>query len=180
MHMILKDIVAASVGPGVLIGASQEGFDQIVGDLTETGGAWRGVVTGTAKRSIYTVVMDTECKTELSGTQQIELVGTRGTYAEGTNFRLGLSPVKPPSYTSYPKCNYAQTRPKAKNGIEWLDFYFDAYQGEGLDVHLPDRPGGTWEKKDMTYNARSYSPCGAVPYELARCSRDTTLTVTYK
>jgi hypothetical protein len=179
LHMSLKDDVGALIG-GELLGAAESGFDQLVGDLAQTGdGKWRGVVTGSADRSIETSILGTQCKDKLSGTQQIEVVGTRGTYAEGRNLRLALTPVSPPSYKSYPSCNPPSVKPKAPNGIEWLDFYLDAYQDAGMDVKLPDKPGGTW-KWELAPNPNPGYPGGCGGLDVLRCERTTTLTVEYR
>lgn len=178
MHMSLKDDFGALIG-GELLGAAGSGFDQLVGDLAETGdGTWRGVVTGSADRSIQTIVLGTECKDELLGTQQIEVVGTRGSYAEGRNLRLAFTPVSPPSYKTYPSCNPPPVKPKARNGIEWLDFYFDAYQDEGMDVKLPDKPGGTWTWECAPNPNPGYPGCGGL--DVLQGFRTTTLTVEYR
>jgi len=175
LHMKLTDEFGAFVG-GELLGSAEQGVDQLVGDLAQSAdGTWRGVVTGTAKRTISTKVMGTDCNTELSGTQQIEVVGTPGSYGNGKNLRLAFSPVKPPSYDTVPLCDQAAVQPTAKNGIEWLAFYFDAYQDAGLDVHLPDKPGGTWTDDHAQTGP---DPCKARVLQIG-CARTTTLTVEY-
>ena len=183
LHMSLKDEFSALIG-GELLGAAEAGYDQLVGDLAETwDGKWRGVVTASADRTIRTFILGTNCDTALTGTQQGEVVATRGTYAEGRNLRLVLTPKSAPNYTTYPSCDQPPVKVKAPNGIEWLWFYFEDYRGSNLDVHLPDKPGGTWKwefapgEPDFLDEPPSRGGCEA---EFLQCSHTTTLTVEYR
>jgi hypothetical protein len=177
MHLTLKDVFGAVIG-GAILGAGGNGTDQLVGDLVQgADGTWRGVVTGSTDQTLETLVLDTDCKTSLKGSQPIEVVATRGNFGEGLDLKLVLTPKGPPKYTAPDTCTDL-VQPKAQNGIEWLHFHFDAYRGEGVYVHLPDKPGGTWTK-DFSKVVEGPNLClGLNP--LAGCSRVITLTVEYR
>lgn len=72
--------------------------------------------------------------------------------------RTEFSPKSPPSYTSPDTCAPLPLG-KAPNGIEWLHFYFGAYRGEGMFVHLPDNPGGSWVTMVGDEASQKPEPC---------------------
>jgi hypothetical protein len=179
LRLSVVDHVAALLGGSVLGGLSS-GFDRIDGDLAlVTPGTWRGTVTGKSERTIEVIVMDAHCKTELKGTQRLDAVATSGRFAEGRNLRIVLTPASAPNYSAYPTCNAPPVKETAPNGIEWLDFYLDAYQGSGMEVRLPDKPGGKWEWEFSPNPNPGYPGCGAAQV-FAQCSHTTTLTVEYR
>ena len=179
LHISLVDKTSALIG-GEVLGSASSGFDRIDGDLVPDGpGTWRGTVTGTAERTINVVVLDDDCKTSLAGTQQLEVVATKGTFEEGRNLRIVLSPISPPSYTKYPECTASNPKEKAANGIEWLWFYLDGYKDAGMEVKLPPSPGGTWKWEFNPSGTPGY-PGGCGEFEFLRCSQNTTLTVEYR
>lgn len=179
LQLSLTDHIGVQIG-GELLGSFESGFDGLVGDLVETGsGSWRGVVTGTAERKIQVSILGTMCDTSLKGTQQLEAVATRGTYADGRNLRLVLTPLKAPQYTTFPSCNAPEVMEEAPNGIEWLWFYFDAYRGVGIEVKLPDKPGGTWTW-ELAPNPNPGYPGGCGSLDVLRCEHRTELKVSYR
>ena len=172
MHLTVVDEGGAVVG-FQLLGATGTGSVQLIGDLVETGnGTWRGDATGSTDHEFTTSVLGTTCDTEVQGTQQLEVVGTRGTYGAGLDFRLELTPKSPPQYKAPDTCNTLPPT-KAQNGIEWLQFFYSDWR-DGLNVHLPDRPGGTWKK-----DASAVCGTGGSGPPVA-CARTTTLTVAYE
>jgi hypothetical protein len=177
LKIALKDDYGAVIG-GALLGAGGSGIDELNGSLAPTGnGTWRGTVVGSTNQTIETSVLSDNCKTTVSGIQGVEVVATRGNFGQDLNLRLQLSPVSPPDYTKPDTCTTLPP-PKAPNGIEWLRFHFEAYRGEGIYVHLPDKPGGTWTHD---FHAVTEGPnyCEALA-PLAGCSRVITLTVEYR
>ena len=179
LQISIVDKTSALIG-GDIFGSASSGFDRIDGDLVQDGaGTWRGTVTGTAERTINVVVLDDDCKTSLAGTQQLEAVATKGTFEEGRNLRIVLSPLGPPSYSTYPECTASNPKDKAANGIEWLWFYLAAYKDAGMEVKLPPSPGGTWEWEFNPSETAGY-PGGCGDLELFRCTQTTKLTVEYR
>ena len=177
LHIALKDDYGAVIG-GALLGAGGSGIDELNGSLAPTGnGTWRGTVVGSTNQTIETSVLTEQCKTSVSGIQGIEVVATRGNFGQDLNLRLVLSPVSPPDYTKPDTCTTLPP-PKAPNGIEWLRFHFEAYRDEGIYVHLPDKPGGTWTK-DFHKVTEGPNYCEALN-PLIGCSRIMTLTVEYR
>ena len=177
IHIKVKDDYGASIGGG-LLGSSGSGIDELDGSLAPTGnGTWRGIVTGTTDQTIETSVLTEHCKTSVVGSQAVEVVATRGSFGQDFNLRLVLSPAGPPKYTSPDTCT-SQSPFKAPNGLEWLRFHFEAYRGEGIYVHLPDKPGGTWTK-DFNKVTEGPNYCEALN-PLVGCSRIITFTVEYR
>lgn len=178
LRLSVKDDVAATLGAEAL-GGLEDGFDRIDGDLALVRpGTWRGSVTGSSERTIEINVLEFKCKTSLKGTQRLDAVATTGQYPEGRNLRIVLNPVSAPTYAAYPTCNAPPVKKKAANGIEWLDFYLDAYR-TGMDVYLPAKPGGRWEWEFSPHPNHFYYGCGD-PKIFALCSHTTTLTVEYR
>ncbi|GAA1952638.1 hypothetical protein [Microbacterium deminutum] len=178
LHLSLADDFRAMMG-GKVLGGAEAGEDRLDGDLIQVKpGMWRGTVTGRTQRDILVTVMDQKCETSVKGSQKIDVVARSGKYAEGRNLRLALTPVKPPTYSTYPTCNQPVVKEKASNGIEFLWFYFDAYRGKAMDVHLPPPPGGTWNW-DYAPNPNPGYPSGCGDL-IARCEHSTTLKVEYR
>jgi len=175
LHITLVDDFTGNIGGGPL-GVSGTALDQLVGDLAETGaGTWRGTVDGSTNRNVKTVVMDQECETQIVGTHQIEVTGTRGSFGD-SNFQLKFSPKSPPSYTAPDTCDPGPPN-KADNGIEWLDFNNQAYLSS-MFVTLPDKPGGTWETSQGK-GQQPDDPCTLLG-PLLGCEWTRTLTVEYR
>ena len=169
MHLTIVDEGGAIVGDLRLFGAGGTGSDQLKGDLVESNGTWRGVVTVSTNHEFATNILGTTCDTKVSGTQQVDVVGTRGTYGPGLDFRLALTPESRPQYKSPDTCHTIPST-KAKNGIEWLQFFHSDWSN-GVSVHLPDRPGGNWSKTDDF--------CGPSAPPISGC-RTKTVTVAYE
>lgn len=179
LRITLADEFGALIG-NEMLGASEVGSDQLEGDLTQAGsGKWRGVVTATANRTIDTAILGTPCRTELKGSQEVEVLATLGTYEEDRNLRLVLTPKSPPEYTTYPSCSLIPMEEKAPNGIEWLWFYFDYYRGGNVDVHLPDKPGGTWTW-DFAPEGEYGGASNCEQFNIVRCRHSMTLKVEYR
>jgi len=130
---------------------------------------------GSTNRTIETTVMTENCKANIVGTQDIDVVGVQGSFAGDTNFSLKFSPKSAPNYTAPNAC--PDTGPtKASNGIDWLDFSNGAYQ-DGMIVKLPDKPGGTWTE-GQGQGQQKDDPC-TILAPLLGCTWTRTLTVQY-
>ncbi len=183
LHIKLVDKIGAVIG-AELLGAAEGGTDELEGDLTAAGsGNWRGTVTATSDRTIQTNVLGTTCDTALTGSQEMDVVATRGSYAENRNLKLVLTPKAAPVYSSYPECDQPPVKVKASNGIEWLWTYLEEYRGGDILVRLPDKPGVTWEWEFGPHPAAQHyypDPGGCGDLQLIHCSHKTTLTVEYR
>jgi hypothetical protein len=178
LHIIVEDQIGVLIG-GELLGSSSTGFDRIDGDLKlQSPGLWKGTVLGTADRTMTVAVLGDACETKLVGTQLLEAIATTGTFAEGRNLRIALSPLEDPSYATPPQCSLSQHY-KAENGKEWLYFHLDAYRDAGMEVKLPPSPGGTWTWAFAPDPDPSY-PGGCGGIDFVRCTHKTTLTVEYR
>ena len=177
LHISIVDDVTALIG-GEILGSSSSGFDRIDGDLfLKSPGRWEGTVTGRAEREIEVIVLDDHCAASLEGTQQLEVVATKGSFDEGRNLRLVLSPLSPPSYTTYPDCAKGD-KETAANGIEWLWFYLDSYKDAGMEIKLPASTGAwTWE---FNPNPNPGYAGGCGDFEFLNCEHTTTVTVEYR
>jgi hypothetical protein len=175
MHVSLVDNFNGNIGGGPL-GVTGTAVEGLEGDLAEGGpGTWRGTLHGSTNRTIETTVMTENCKANIVGTQDIDVVGVQGSFAGDTNFSLKFSPKSAPNYTAPNTC--PDTGPtKASNGIDWLDFSNGAYQ-DGMIVKLPDKPGGTWTE-GQGQGQQKDDPC-TVLAPLLGCTWTRTLTVQY-
>jgi hypothetical protein len=174
LHVSLVDNFNGNIGGGPL-GVTGTAVDKLEGDLAEGGpGTWRGTLQGSTDRTVETTVLTQNCKTNIVGTQEVDVVGVQGTFGD-MNFKLQFTPKSAPNYTAPDTCQSGPPT-KASNGIEWLDFNNQAYL-DGMTVNLPVKPGGTWTT-GQGQGQQPDDPCTALA-PLLGCQWTRRLTVQY-
>ena len=175
MHVSIQDNWNGSIGGGPL-GVTGTAVEGLEGDLAEGGaGTWRGTLKGSTDRTYKTTVADQTCQSHIVGTQDIDVVGVQGSFANNTNWSLQFTPKTAPAYTSPDTCPGAGGE-KANNGIEWLDFNNGGYTSS-MTVVLPGKPGGTSTQTAGQGQSKD-DPCSVLA-PLFGCTWTRTVTVQY-